>query len=234
VIELADRLMARAVLPEISETFLKLHRDRGGDVRLNTGVARLEGDGTVRRVVTSDGETLPADVVVIGIGIAPDTALAEAAGLAVDDGIVVDEFCRTSAPDVYAAGDVTSHFSPVYGRHVRLESWQNAQNQAIAAARVMCGEETAHAEVPWMWSDQFDAKLEVAGLPERWDSVVVRGDPAGDAYMLFQMECARPVGAMSVNLPRDMRFARRLLQAAKDVDAAALADTGVSMRELAR
>ena len=234
VVELADRLMARAVLPEISETFLRLHRDRGVDVRLNTGVARLEGDGRVSAVVTSDGETVPADVVVVGVGIVPDTALAEAAGLAVDDGIVVDAFCRTSAPDVFAAGDVTSHFSPVYGRHVRLESWQNAQNQAIAAARVMCGEETEHAEVPWMWSDQFDAKLEVAGLPEAWDSVVVRGDPASGSYMLFQMEGARPVGVMSVNQPRDMRFARRLLQAGKDVDPAALADTAVSMRDLAR
>ncbi len=234
VIELADRLMARAVLPEISATFLELHRARGVDVRLKTGVARLDGDRAVESVVTSDGKTLPADIVVVGVGIVPDTALADAAGLDVDDGIVVDEFCRTSAPDIYAAGDVTSHFSPVYGRHVRLESWQNAQNQAIAAARVMCGEDTAHAEVPWMWSDQFDAKLEVAGLPERWDSVVARGDPAGAAYMLFQMDRARPVGVMSVNQPRDMRFARRLLQAEKEVDAAALADTGVSMRDLAR
>jgi len=234
VIELADRLMARAVLPEISETFLKLHRERGVDVRLKTGVARLDGGRAVEGVVTSDGTSLSADIVVVGVGIVPDTALAEAAGLAVDDGIVVDAFCRTSAPDVFAAGDVTSHFSPVYGRHVRLESWQNAQNQAIAAARVMCGEETAHAEVPWMWSDQFDAKLEVAGLPERWDTVVARGDPEGRDYMLFQMDGARPVGAMSVNQPRDMRFARRLLQSGKEVDPAALADMGVSMRDLAR
>jgi len=234
VIELADRLMARAVLPEISETFLRLHRGRGVDIRLNTGVQRLEGDGTVARVVTSAGEALPADVVVVGVGIVPDTALAEAAGLAVDNGIVVDEFCRTSHPDIYAAGDVTSHYSPVYGRHVRLESWQNAQNQAIAAARVMCGEDTAHAEVPWMWSDQFDAKLEVAGLPERWDTVVVRGDPVGGAYMLFQLDGGAPVGVMSVNQPRDMRFARRMLQSGKKIDAAALADSGVPMRDLAR
>jgi len=234
VIEMADRLMARAVLPEISETFLALHRDRGVDVRLETGVARLEGSGTVERVLTGDGDALPADVVVVGVGILPDTALAEAAGLAIDNGIVVDAFCRTSHPDVYAAGDVTSHFSPVYGRHVRLESWQNAQNQAIAAARVMCGDETAHAEVPWMWSDQFDAKLEVAGLPDAWDAVVARGDPTGRDYMLFQMQDGKPVGIMSVNQPRDMRFARRLLQSGKEVDPAALADTGVAMRELAR
>jgi NADPH-dependent 2,4-dienoyl-CoA reductase/sulfur reductase-like enzyme len=234
VIELADRLMARCVPPEISQTFLDLHRREGVDVRLGTGVARLEGTDRVAQVITSSGDAVAADLVVVGIGIAPDTALAEAAGLAVADGIVVDEYCRTSAPDVFAAGDVTSHFSPVYGRHLRLESWQNAQNQAIAAARVMCGEEAPYAEVPWMWSDQFDAKLEVAGMPADWDAVILRGDPSSGAYMIFQLAADRPVGAMSVSLPRDMRFARRLLQAGKPVDAAALADESVSMRELAR
>jgi NADPH-dependent 2,4-dienoyl-CoA reductase/sulfur reductase-like enzyme len=234
VVELADRLMARCVPPEISQTFLDLHRKQGVDIRLGAGVARIEGTDRVARVLTSEGETLAADLVVVGIGITPDTGLAQAAGLAVDDGIVVDEYCRTSAPDVFAAGDVTRHFSPVYGRHLRLESWQNAQNQAIAAARVMCGEETPYAEVPWMWSDQFDAKLEVAGMPAAWDAVVLRGDPSTGAYMLFQLSGGRPVGAMSVSQPRDMRFARRLLQAGKPVDPAALADEGVSMRELAR
>jgi NADPH-dependent 2,4-dienoyl-CoA reductase/sulfur reductase-like enzyme len=238
VVELADRLMARCVPPEISQTFLDLHRREGVDIRLGTGVARLDGDDRVERVVTQtatgDGDALDADLVVVGIGIAPDTALAEAAGLAVADGIVVDAYCRTSAPDTFAAGDVTSHFSPVYGRHLRLESWQNAQNQAIAAARVMCGEETPYAEVPWMWSDQFDAKLEVAGMPTEWDAVVMRGDPSTGAYMLFQLAAGRPVGAMSVSQPRDMRFARRLLQAGKEVDPAALADESVSMRDLAR
>ena len=234
VVELADRLMARAVLPEVSATFLALHRNRGVDVRLDTGIERLEGAGDVERVVTSAGETLAADLVVVGVGIVPDTALAADAGITVANGIVVDEYCRTSVPGIFAAGDVTSHFSPVYRRHIRLESWQNAQNQAIAAARVMCGEETAYAEVPWMWSDQFDAKLEIAGIPERWDTVVFRGDTTGTDYMIFQLEGGRLVGAVSVNQPRDMRFARRLLQSGKELDPAALADTGVSMRDLAR
>lgn len=234
VIELADRLMARGTLPEISATFLALHRERGVDVRLNTGVVRLEGAGTVERVVTGGGEAIAADLVVVGVGIAPDTGLAETAGIRCANGIVVDEFCRTSVPDIFAAGDVTSHFSPVYGRHLRLESWQNAQNQAIAAARVMCGQETPYADVPWMWSDQFDAKLEIAGIPERWSEVVFRGDITGRDYMIFLLEAGRVVGAISVNQPRDMRFARRLLQTGKAVDATALADPAVSMRDLAR
>ncbi len=226
--------MARGVLPEISRTFLRLHRARGVDVRLDTGVERLEGTGAVERVVTTAGERIPADLVVIGIGIVPNAALAEGAGLAVANGIVVDEFCRTSAPGIFAAGDVTSHFNPLYGRHIRLESWQNAQNQAIAAARVLCGEETPYAEAPWMWSDQFDAKLEVAGVPERWDDVVFRGDPEREAYMIFLLEAGRVVGIASVNQPRDMRFARRLLQTGKPVDPAALADSGTAMRDIAR
>lgn len=234
VLEIADRLMGRAVIPEISEAFLRLHRGQGVDVRLNDGVAALEGDGRVERVVTTTGATLPADLVVVGIGIVPNDGIAAEAGLAVDNGIVVDEFCRTSAPDIFAAGDVTSHFNAYHGRHLRLESWQNAQNQAIAAARVMCGEETPYAEVPWMWTDQFDANLQVAGVPEQWDMVVFRGDPQADDFIAFQIADNAVVGALSLNRPRDMRFARRLIGSEKPLDLAALTDETVKLRDLAR
>ncbi len=234
VLEAADRLMGRAVLPEISQASLDLHGENGVDIRLGCAIGHFEGAGQVEHAVTADGEELPADLVVIGVGIIPDTALAETAGLAVDDGIVVDEFCRTSDPAIFAAGDVTRHFSPVCGRPIRLESWQNAQNQAIAAAKIMCGEETPFSEVPWMWSDQFDANLQIAGLPERWDAVVFRGEIAARDLIGFQMQDGEVVGAMSLNRPRDMRFARRLIGTGRKFDAAALADEAVALRDLAK
>ncbi len=234
VLEMADRLMGRAVLPEVSDAFLTLHTAQGIDIRLNTGIASFEGDGTVTHAVTAEGERIAADIAVIGVGIIPETALAVDAGLTVDNGIVVDEFGRTSAPDIYAAGDVTNHLNPLYGRHIRLESWQNAQNQAIAAAKAMCGDAQAYSEVPWMWSDQFDANLQVAGMPESWDRVVFRGAPTSTDFIGFQMTGDRMVGAMSVNRPRDMRIARRLIGGDKPLDDAALADESVSMRDLMR
>lgn len=234
VLELADRLMGRAVLPDVSDAFLKLHTAQGIDIRLNTGIASFDGDDAVAHAVTDGDERIPADLAVVGVGIIPETALAVDAGLAVDNGIVVDEFGRTSAPDVYAAGDVTNHLNPLYGRHIRLESWQNAQNQAIAAAKTMCGEEQAYSEVPWMWSDQFDVNLQVAGMPETWDRVVFRGTPGSTDFIGFQMNGDRMVGAMSVNRPRDMRIARRLIGGDKALDDDTLADESVSMRDLMR
>lgn len=234
VLEAADRLMGRAVLPEVSKAFLDLHREQGVDVLLDRAIGRLEGSDRVTHAVTADSESRAADLVVIGVGIVPDIGLAEAAGLAVDNGIVVDEFCRTSDPAIFAAGDVTRHFSPLCGRHIRLEAWQNAQNQAIAAARVMCGEETPFSEVPWMWSDQFDANLQVAGLPDSWNDVVIRGDTAARDFIAFQMQAGEVVGAMAVNRPRDMRFARRLIGTGRSFSAGELADDAVALRDLAK
>lgn len=234
VLEAADRLMGRAVLPEVSQAFLDLHDAHGVDIRLDCAIGHFEGTGSVERAITAAGEALPADLVVIGVGIVPDTALAEAAGLAVDNGLVVDEFCRTSDPAIFAAGDVTRHFSPLCGRPIRLEAWQNAQNQAIAAARIMCGEETPFSEVPWMWSDQFDANLQIAGMPDGWDTVLFRGDVAARDFIGFQMQDGEVVGAMSLNRPRDMRFARRLIGTGRRIDAGALTDEAIPLRDLAK
>lgn len=234
VLEIADRLLGRAVLPEISDAFLTLHRENGVDVRLGVGISRFKGDGKIARAVTTDGDDLPADLAVIGVGILPETDLAEKAGIACDNGIVVDPYCRTSVADIFAAGDATNHFNPIHHRQIRQEAWQNAQNQAIAAARIMCGDETPYSEVPWMWSDQFDANLQVAGMPESWDAVIWRGDPAARDAIAFLIAEGALVGAMSLNRPRDMRMARRLIDPAQRADITALGDDSVSLRDLVR
>ena len=234
VLEIADRLMGRGVPPSVSSFFLDLHRGNGVDVRLLSGIERIEGAEAVSGVTTQSGELLPADAVVIGVGIIPDTDLAEDAGLDVEDGIVVDEYCRTSAPDIYAAGDVTQHHNTHADKRIRLEAWQCAQNMAIAAANIMCGDETPYSEVPWMWSDQFDANLQVAGVPDSWDDIVMRGDPSAGAFIGFVLGERGISGAIAVNQPRDMRLARRMMDSGKSYTADDLADEAVSMRELSK
>jgi NADPH-dependent 2,4-dienoyl-CoA reductase/sulfur reductase-like enzyme len=232
VLEVADQLMGRALPADIGAVYADLHRENGVDLRLGTGIERIEGAEKVERVITGDGDTLDADGVVIGVGIVPNTSLAEEAGLAVENGIVVDEYCRTDDPAIYAAGDVTQHLNPLLGRRVRLESWQNAQNQAIAAARNMCGQDTAFAEVPWFWSDQFDVNLQMCGTPEGWDETVTRGDLAARDGLLFQLSGGKLVGAISLNRPRDMRFVKRLMTVGKNPTMDELADESVGFRDL--
>jgi NADPH-dependent 2,4-dienoyl-CoA reductase/sulfur reductase-like enzyme len=234
VLELADRLMGRGVPKIVSERFLELHEANGVDVRLETGIERIEGDGTITGVVLPNGETLPADAVVIGVGVIPETELAAEAGIEVDNGIVVDELCRTSTTDVYAAGDVTNHRNPILGKSFRLEAWQCAQNMAIAAAKIMCGEDAPYAEIPWMWSDQYDANLQVAGMPDSWDDIVYRGDSSGDAFIGFIVDSGQVTGAIALNQARDMRLARRIMASGKSYEAGELADEGISMRDLAK
>lgn len=232
VVEAADRVCARALTEGMSRWVLELHRRNGVDIRFGRSVARFDGAGRLDRGVLDDGSEVSCDVAVVGIGIEPNVALAQAAGLAVDNGIVVDEHCRTSAPDIFAAGDVTNHPNPVLGRRVRLESWENAQNQAINAAMAMLDRPQPYAEIPWFWSDQYDANIQLMGLPESWQETVVRGDPASGPFVEFYLAEGRLQGAAAVNNARDLRFTRRLMSADRTYDPAALADPGVKLQSL--
>lgn len=234
VVEALDSLCARALAPEMSAWLLEIHRGRGVDVRLGATIEALTGDGRVDGVRLSGGETLAATAVVIGIGIVPNVELAEAAGLAVDNGIAVDALCRTSDPGIYAAGDVTSHPNDLLGRNIRLESWENAQNQGIAAAKAMLGGETPYREVPWFWSDQYDVNIQLVGLPGDFDRTVTRGERAAGSFIDFYLKDGRIDGAAAIDNPRDIRFTRRLMQAEKIVDPAALADPAVKLQALLR
>ena len=232
VLEALDRLCGRALTPDFSAHLCGIHRERGIDVRLGTSIEAVLGEGRVSGARLSDGTVLPASVVVIGIGLIPNVELAADAGLEVGDGVVVDALGRTSDPRIYAAGDVTNHPNDLLGRRVRLESWENAQNQAIAAARAMLGGAAPYAEIPWFWSDQYDVNIQLIGLPVAWDRTVTRGDRAENRFIEFYLKDGRIEGAAAINNPRDMRFARRLMRAGKVLDPAALADPGVKLQAL--
>ncbi len=234
VIEMQDTLLGRVADPEIGRLLAEVHRAHGVEVMTGVGVERLEGEDRVRRVVCSGGAVLDTDAVIIGIGIIPNVELAQEAGLGVDNGIVVDVFGQTSDPDIHAAGDVANHPNPILGHRVRLESWQNAQNQGIAVARNMCGAAAPYAEVPWFWSDQFDINRQMAGAPESWDRLVWRGDPASDRFIVFYMEGDVVVAVNAFNLGREVRIAKFLIERKTPLADADLADEGIKLRDLAR
>ena len=234
VLEAADRLMGRAVAPEIGAWFAELHKKHGVDVRLGVRIKAIEGTGRVESVVLDGGEAIPADIVVIGIGIVPNVELARLAGLAVENGIVVDEFGRTSDPAIFAAGDCALQPNAFTGRRLRLESYQNAQDQAMAVARNMVGEPKAYEDSLWVWSDQHDVNLQMTGVPLAYDKLVWRGDPASGAFMVFYLQNGRIVAVNTVNLGREMKPAQRLMQSRKVFDPAQLADPTLRLLKLGK
>jgi 3-phenylpropionate/trans-cinnamate dioxygenase ferredoxin reductase subunit len=232
VIEAADQLCGRALPPGLGGYLHDLHSRNGVVVRLKAGLKGFAGSARVERALLSTGEELPVTTVVIGIGILPNVELARDAGIEVDDGIVVDEYGRTSDPDIFAAGDVTKHPNRFTGRKVRLESWANAQNQAIAAAKAMLDKPETYNEIPWFWSDQYNVNLQVLGLPMKFDRIVMRGERARDQFLEFFLTGTKIEAVAAINNPRDLRFAKRAMQQNKDVDPARLEDTSVSLQEI--
>jgi NADPH-dependent 2,4-dienoyl-CoA reductase/sulfur reductase-like enzyme len=234
IVEAAATPLARVAPPELGAFFAELHRGRGVALHLGAAVTAIEQRGDAAIVQLASGETLSGDAVLVGIGAVPNSELATAADLAVDDGILVDAHGRSSDPLIFAAGDVTRHFNPLLGRRIRLEAWQNAQNQAIAVAKVMAGGSEPYAELPWFWSDQYDVNLQTAGAPERWDEIVWRGRPEDGRFTLFYLDHGIPVGGATLNNARDMRFVKLLATRAKPVDPARLADPAVKLADLAK
>lgn len=232
VLEMMDRVMARVVAAEVSAFYDAVHRDAGVDIRLNTGVVALEGSGRVNAVVTDKGDRVAADLVVVGIGIVPNVEVAQAAGLKVDNGVVVDEFCRTSDPNIYAAGDVTNHPNPLMGRNIRLESVQNAVSQGRTAAQAMLGMPEPYGEVPWFWSDQYDLKLQIAGLSEPGDDVVVRGDPATRKFSVIYLRDGKFSAINTINMLKDFLPAKKLIAEGRVVDKEKLKNPEIPLKEL--
>ena len=232
VVEMAERVMSRVVSPEISDFYQIEHAARGVNLRLATGISAFRGDARVDSVETSDGEQIPADFVVVGVGILPNTELAAEAGLAIDNGIVVDDRCQTSDPDIFAIGDCSMHPNAIYDRPLRLESVQNALEQAKTAASNICGKEAHYSEVPWFWSDQYDLKLQIAGLSDGYDSVVIRGNPADRSFACLYLRDGVLIATDAVNAPRDFVQSKALIAARARIDPEILSDNDVQLKEM--
>ncbi|WP_207004619.1 NAD(P)/FAD-dependent oxidoreductase [Trinickia mobilis] len=229
IVEGAPRLCARSVPPAVSDFLLELHRANGADVRLGASLAALEdhpGDPGRVRATLADGSTLDADFAVAGVGLAPHTSLAVAAGLHVDDGIVVDEYGMSDDASIFACGDVANHPNAWLKRRVRLESWANAQNQAIAVAKAVLGVRSPYEEIPWFWSDQYDVNLQILGDIPADAEIAVRGDMAARRATLYFLKGGAIHGVIAINTPRELKLARKWMSQGLTVDAAALADVG--------
>jgi len=222
----------RALGEEIGRVVEGLHRDHGVDMILGDAVAAFEGNGRVERVVTREGRRVECDFAVFGLGIEPAVDPVAGSGVHVDNGIVVDDLCRTNVPGVFAAGDVANHYHPVCARQMRVEHWQNGVKQGAAAARTMLGRGQTYDEVHWFWSDQYDANIQYAGFHVPWDQVVVRGSLAERKFLAFFLTAGRVESAVALNQGRDLRRAFPLIRARVPVDPARLADPQVDLRTL--
>jgi len=236
VIEAADGPLGRVAPPMLREYYRALHAARGVTFRFGAQVVGIAPRGQGYVVTTNGDEAWPADIVVAGIGVIPNSGLAEAAGLVCDRGILVDEYGATADPRIFAAGDVARHHNPLLDRSVLLESWQNAQNQAIAIARNIAGdgEPAPYAELPWFWSDQYGINLQIYGLLEDGGEFVVRGDPASENWLMAQLVDGRIVFAAGINAARDLRPLRELMKLRAPVTASDIADTKAALPELLR
>ncbi len=234
VVEVADRALGRAVPAELAEIIVAKHRDKGVTFRFGTGIDKVEPSS----VTLTDGTKVEGDLIIAAIGVIPDTALAETAGLEVGNGIKVDDRLRTSVPDIFAAGDCASALHPFYGKHMRFESWRNAQDQGEAAARNMVGGDNAFARVPWFWSDQYDLGLQITGMPDPSHRVITRQLP-NNARLLFHLaDDGRLMATSGIGtgnaVAKDIRLAEMLIEKGLSPDADALSDTSVNLKKLLR
>ena len=234
VIERESRLLARVASPELSAFFERCHRDHGVAIELGASVSGFESrDGQVCAVRLADGRSLPCEVAVVGIGAQAQDGLAAQAGLSCRDGIVVDELCRTSDPSIHAIGDCTQRPLPRYGASMRLESVPNALEQARQAAADVCGKPAVKSDVPWFWSDQYDVRLQIVGLPRDVASKVVRGDPSAGKFCVLHLDADGVLQALeAVNSPGEFAAARQWVGARQLIDPTRAADTRLTPKQI--
>jgi 3-phenylpropionate/trans-cinnamate dioxygenase ferredoxin reductase subunit len=232
LLEAESRLLQRVASATTSEFYLNLHQEHGVTVKLNAQASALQGDASVANVVCTDGQTIDADMVIIGIGVIANTELAADAGLSVDNGIVVNQFAQTSHADIVAAGDCTNHPNPLLNRSLRLESVPNAVEQAKTAAASLCDIEKPYAQLPWFWSDQYDVKLQIAGINQGYTEVVIRGDQTSRSFTVFYLQGTVLLSAECINRPKDFIVAKKLILQGNDLNPAALSDETIELNSL--
>ncbi|MGH3997712.1 MAG: FAD-dependent oxidoreductase, partial [Pseudonocardiaceae bacterium] len=233
IIQRSPLPLERVLGAELGAIYRDLHLERGVELRSNTALEAFEGDGAVERVRTADGSMIDCDFVVVGIGVTPRTALAEAAGIEVDNGILVNERLETGVPGIFAAGDVANAWHPFYGGPIRVEHWANARHQGPAAARAMLGQSVCYDRLPYFYSDQYDMGMEYSGYATHWDEVVFRGDPAKREFIAFWLEAGHVVAGMNVNVWEVTDAIRALIRSGESVDTARLRDPDVGLEDLA-
>jgi len=234
LLEALPRVLARVAGEELSAFYEAEHRAHGVDLRTGVTVECIEGEGQASGVKLGDGTVLPAEIVIVGIGIVPAVAPLLAAGAAGGNGVDVDEFCRTSLPDVYAIGDCAAHANAFAdGEVIRLESVQNANDMATTAAKAICGDPQPYKATPWFWSNQYDLKLQTVGLSTGHDATVVRGDPAARSFSVIYLKGGKVAALDCVNAVKDYAQGRKLVENRSTPDAAQLADIAVPLKELA-
>jgi 3-phenylpropionate/trans-cinnamate dioxygenase ferredoxin reductase subunit len=232
VVEIAQVPLERVLGPELGSFYRDVHVEHGVDMHLGVGVESLQGTGRVEAVRLTDGTELAADLVVVGVGVAPRLGLAEAAGLTLENGVATDEFLASSAPGIYAVGDVAAAWHPILERRIRLEHWSSALNQGPVAARNILGAATPYDRIPYFFSDQYDIGMEYSGYATSWDQVVFRGDPASREFIAFWLENGRVAAGMNVNVWDVADTIAALVASRQPVDAGRLTDPEVELASL--
>jgi 3-phenylpropionate/trans-cinnamate dioxygenase ferredoxin reductase subunit len=233
VVEMEKRVMSRVVSEELSQFYQDVHTANGVKLRLATGVEGFAGENRVETVILDNGERIPADIVVAGIGIVPNTELASEAGLDVTNGIVVNDHCQTADPNIFAIGDCTWHPNDLLATNLRLESVHNALEQAKTAAANICGEDVSYAQVPWFWSDQYDLKLQIAGLSQGFDDIVIRGNMDEHSFACLYLRDGELIAVDAVNRPKDFIQSKTLIASRAKIDPALLSDINNELKDLA-
>ena len=230
ILEMEDRILQRVTHPAMSAFYHELHRAKGVNIKTSSRVTAFVGEGWVNEVVCADGTSVDADVVIVGVGVVPNVELAAEAGLACDNGIVVDERCATGDSAIFAAGDCTNHPNKLLDRRLRLESVPNAMEQSRVAASNLTGGDKKYASIPWFWSDQYDLKLQMVGFSSDADESITRGVPETHEFAMFHYKSGKIIAAEAVNSPREFLVAKQLI--GKIIDPNTLSNPEVDLKSL--